>query len=108
MSDRRIRVGNGMFTVVYHEACSFSVVVNDVPGMARGDASMNAKLMSKAIESLIAELDAARLVIDSARLAVAMQTEGLSPTATLRSSLDKYERLVGDYEPPSSFVLEQP
>lgn len=62
----------------------------------------------KAVASLMAELDAARVVLAAARRTVDMHHEGIAPIGSLRSALELHGRLVDDREPPSAWCGEPP
>jgi hypothetical protein len=62
-----------------------------------------AHLGAKSLQ-VMCELDAARVVVESARRAVAGGVEGMASVIGLRSSLERHDRLVGPGDKPSEWT----
>jgi hypothetical protein len=93
----RIKVDSGKYTFIQSSGGRIDILRHDQPWIQNVDGA-------NAIFSLMAELDAARLVLEEARKCVASHVEGLSPIAGLRNALDAHARLVSDTTPPSPWA----
>jgi hypothetical protein len=93
----RIKVDSGKYTFVQSNSGRIAILRHDQSWIQNVDGA-------NAIFSLMAELDAARLVLKAARECVASHVEGLSPIAGLRSALGVHSRLVSDTTPPSPWA----
>lgn len=108
MSEHRVNVDNGKYTFVVLDGFKIHVWRGGKPWIEHADAP-------KAIHCLIAELDAARVVLQAARaLAAFFETMPLElatmlarhdePVAIVRA-LARHGGLVDDREPPSAWTV---
>lgn len=92
-----IRVANGKYTFVLDGMTStFSILRHGEPWHGPQGVAVNA------IAALMAELDAARVVMQEVRLATSVP-DGMIPSIGLCEALEKHDRLVDDHEPPSEW-----
>lgn len=97
MSEHRVKVENGKYEFIQRAGWKLDILRGGEPWAENVDCS-------KAIGSMMAELDAARVVLEAARRAVSIATEGLTPSGGLTSAIERYDRLVDDREPPSDWT----
>lgn len=93
----RIKVDSGKYEFVQQGGSRIDVLRHGQPWVQNLDAT-------NAIYSLMAELDAARLVLEAARKCVALGAAGLGPIEDLGEALDVHTRLVTDDNPPSPWA----
>jgi len=96
--DRRVRVDGGKFTFVVPSGdYRVSILRYDEHWHPpQGEAS-------NALRSIMNELDAARVVLQAVRKAIAMRNEG-EVIGVLCDALEHHDRLVVDQEAPSSWT----
>lgn len=97
MNEHRVRVENGKYEFIQRGGWKLDV-------LRHGQPWAEDVTCSKAIGTMMAELDAARVVLAAARRTVEIHHEGIAPIGGLRDALEKYDRLVDDREPPSEWT----
>lgn len=93
----RIKVASGKYEFVQQKGGRIDVLRHGQPWIQNVDGA-------NAIFSLMAELDAARLVLEEARKCTTVAVEGLCPASGLDRALELHARLVSDTEPPSPWA----
>lgn len=93
----RVSVDNGKYTFVipandYH----FSVLRYGEP--------WHSPQTEAAIEAMMCELDAARVVVAAAREAIKNRCEGLMPSGAIEQALERHDRLVSSNDGPSEWA----
>lgn len=99
----RVRVDNGKYTFITGDHLTGAAV--DV--LRDGEPWLTLHDGSKALRALMAELDAARVVVEAARLAVRYEHDGgdsLAAMVIVKAALEKHAALVDDNEPPSEWA----
>lgn len=103
MSEHRVQVDNGKY--IFHHAGGWRIHV-----LRHGEPWIDDLDAPKAVASMMAELDAARVVVQAVRdlvnahdmlRAIVGGSDGVS---TLRDALKRHAALVDDHEPPSEWA----
>src|SRR5678815_795677 len=97
MGKHIIKVDNGKYTFVLNDGWVLDVLRHGEPWVTNLDAP-------KAVQSMMAALDAARVVVEAARATVKRYENNVSVPGMLADALDLHDRLVDDRELPSSWA----
>ena len=98
MSEHRVKIENGKYEFIRSRFNELCIYRGGKPWHRQSDGPI------AQIDSMMAELDAARVVLAAARETVEMHHEGIAPILALRDALEKHARLVDDREPPSQWT----
>lgn len=95
---QRVRVDNGKYEFVNRNGYTLDV-------MRHGEGWAVDVEPSKAIIAMMAELDAARVVLAAVRISASLDSAGTS--SGVRAALEIHDGLVYDHEPPSAWAIPE-
>lgn len=99
--EHRVSIDNGKYTfVIPDDDCRWTVFRDGdvVPWQGPHWQAFNA------VQAMMFELDAARVVVAAARAALKIRCEGLMPSGAVEQALERHDRLVSSNDGPSEWA----